>query len=68
MNDLKGKKVYVRDAFACADPSYKTTIRVITETAYQNLFSNNLLEIKSQIFFLLQTLHSFLLYQRSVIS
>ncbi|MEE1884624.1 phosphoenolpyruvate carboxykinase (ATP) [Pedobacter flavus] len=39
---LHGKKVYVRDAFACADPSYKTTIRVITETAYQNLFSNNL--------------------------
>lgn len=39
---LAGKKVYVRDAYACADANYKTTIRVITETAYQNLFSNNL--------------------------
>ncbi len=39
---LQGKKVYVRDAFACADPAYRTTIRVVTETAYQNLFANNL--------------------------
>lgn len=39
---LAGKRVYVRDAYACADPAYRTTIRVITETAYQNLFSNNL--------------------------
>lgn len=33
---------YVRDAYACADEEYKTTIRVVTETAYQNLFANNL--------------------------
>lgn len=39
---LNERKYYVRDAYACADESYKTTIRVITETAYQNLFANNL--------------------------
>ena len=33
---------YVRDAYACADPDYRTTIRVITETAYQNLFADHL--------------------------
>lgn len=36
------KKYYVRDAYACADDAYRTTIRVVTETAYQSLFSNNL--------------------------
>ena len=39
---LNGKKFYVRDAYACADSNYKIGIRVITETAYQNLFANNL--------------------------
>lgn len=39
---LNAHKIYVRDAFACADPSYRTSIRVITGTAYQNLFANNL--------------------------
>ena len=39
---LNQKKYYVRDAYACADDSYRTTIRVVTETAYQNLFANNL--------------------------
>lgn len=39
---LNQRKFYVRDAYACADPAYKTNIRVITETAYQNLFANNL--------------------------
>lgn len=41
-NYLSDKKVYVRDAFACADKNYAISIRVITETAYQNLFANNL--------------------------
>lgn len=41
-NYLKDKKIYVRDAFACADPDYSISIRVVTETAYQNLFANNL--------------------------
>ncbi|TDO20073.1 phosphoenolpyruvate carboxykinase (ATP) [Pedobacter duraquae] len=39
---LNGKKFYVRDAYACADSNYKIGIRVITETAYQSLFANNL--------------------------
>lgn len=39
---LSERKYYVRDAAACADPDYKINIRVITETAYQNLFAHNL--------------------------
>lgn len=39
---LSNKQIYVRDAYACADVNYKTTIRVITENAFQNLFANNL--------------------------
>lgn len=39
---LSDKQVYVRDAYACADADYKTTIRVVTENAFQNLFANNL--------------------------
>ncbi|PST84821.1 phosphoenolpyruvate carboxykinase (ATP) [Pedobacter yulinensis] len=39
---LENKPVFVRDAFACADPAYRLGIRVITETAYQNLFAYNL--------------------------
>ncbi len=37
-----GKKVYIRDAYACADPRYKLNIKVVNETAYHNLFCNNL--------------------------
>jgi phosphoenolpyruvate carboxykinase (ATP) len=39
---LSSKEIYVRDAYACADERYKTTIRVVTENAFQNLFANNL--------------------------
>ncbi|HEY1025468.1 MAG TPA: phosphoenolpyruvate carboxykinase (ATP) [Sphingobacteriaceae bacterium] len=39
---LSDKDIYVRDAFACADDQYRLGIRVVTETAYQNLFSYNL--------------------------
>ncbi|TCD11567.1 phosphoenolpyruvate carboxykinase (ATP) [Pedobacter frigidisoli] len=39
---LNDKKIYVRDCSACANPDYSISIRVITETAYQNLFANNL--------------------------
>jgi phosphoenolpyruvate carboxykinase (ATP) len=39
---LTDKEIYVRDAYACAAESYKMNIRVVTETAYQNLFANNL--------------------------
>jgi len=39
---LKGRKVYARDAYACADPQHRLNIRVITELAYSNLFCYNL--------------------------
>ncbi|WP_316832297.1 phosphoenolpyruvate carboxykinase (ATP) [Pedobacter aquatilis] len=39
---FNNRTVYVRDAEACANPDYAISIRVITETAYQNLFANNL--------------------------
>jgi len=43
MTDYFSRKViYVRDAKACANPDYAISVRVITETAYQNLFANNL--------------------------
>jgi phosphoenolpyruvate carboxykinase (ATP) len=41
-NYLVGKEIYVRDAFACAMPEYQLNIRVVTESAFQNLFANNL--------------------------
>jgi phosphoenolpyruvate carboxykinase (ATP) len=39
---LQGKDVYVQDCFAGADPVYRIPIRVITETAWHNLFARNL--------------------------
>ncbi|MCB0733343.1 MAG: phosphoenolpyruvate carboxykinase (ATP) [Flavobacteriales bacterium] len=38
----EGKRIYVRDAYACADENYRMNIGVVTESAYQNLFANNL--------------------------
>src|SRR6187401_3250527 len=39
---LQGKTIYVRDAYACADPKYRLNIRVVTESPWQNMFANNL--------------------------
>jgi phosphoenolpyruvate carboxykinase (ATP) len=39
---MKGKEVWVRDAYACADPQYRLNIRVINETPWANLFCNDL--------------------------
>jgi len=39
---LAGKEIFVRDAYACADPKYRANIRVVTEQAYHNIFANNL--------------------------
>jgi len=39
---LKDKEVWVRDAYACADPKYRLNIRVINEEPWANLFCNNL--------------------------
>ncbi len=42
LEHYKGKDLFIRDAYACADPRYRLNIKVVTETAYQNLFANNL--------------------------
>lgn len=39
---LSGKEVWVRDAYACADPKYRLNIRVVNETPWANLFCNDL--------------------------
>ncbi len=39
---LSGKEVFVRDCYACADPSYKTNIRVINEYPWSNMFVYNM--------------------------
>ncbi len=39
---LQGKDLYVQDCFAGADPEYRIPIRVVTETAWHNLFAHNL--------------------------
>jgi len=39
---LKNKKVYVRDAFAGADPQYRLNLRVINTHAWHNLFCHNM--------------------------
>ncbi|MBW1990166.1 MAG: phosphoenolpyruvate carboxykinase (ATP) [Deltaproteobacteria bacterium] len=39
---LQGKEIYIQDCWAGADPDYRVPIRVITETAWHNLFARNL--------------------------
>ncbi|MBE9665158.1 phosphoenolpyruvate carboxykinase (ATP) [Mucilaginibacter boryungensis] len=39
---LSSKEIFVRDACACSNEKYHLDIRVITETAYQNLFVHHL--------------------------
>jgi phosphoenolpyruvate carboxykinase (ATP) len=39
---LSGKEIYVRDCYACADPKFRINIRVVTESAWANLFTNNM--------------------------
>ncbi|MDP9078104.1 MAG: phosphoenolpyruvate carboxykinase (ATP) [Bacteroidota bacterium] len=39
---LAGKDLFVRDSSACANEKYHIDIRVVTETAYQNLFVHHL--------------------------
>jgi phosphoenolpyruvate carboxykinase (ATP) len=43
LNYLNQKEeVWVRDAYACADPSYRLNIRVINENPWSNLFAYNM--------------------------
>lgn len=39
---LSGKELYVRDAYACADPAYRLNVLVVNETPWANLFCNDL--------------------------
>ena len=39
---LEGKELFISQSYACADPAYRLNIEVVTETAYQNVFANNL--------------------------
>jgi len=39
---VQGKELWVRDVSACADPAYRTNVRVITETPWANLFADNM--------------------------
>ena len=48
IHHLSNKEVYVRDAYACALPEYRLNIRVVTESAFQNLFAYNLFQRPSK--------------------
>ncbi|MBV9987494.1 MAG: phosphoenolpyruvate carboxykinase (ATP) [Chitinophagaceae bacterium] len=37
-----GEEVWVRDAYACADPAYRLNIRVVNENPWSNLFVHNM--------------------------
>lgn len=39
---LSGKEIYVRDAYVCADPKYKTNVRTVTELPWSNMFTYNM--------------------------
>lgn len=39
---IEGKDLFIQDCYAGADPQYRLPIRVITEQAWQSLFSRNL--------------------------
>ena len=39
---LRGKKVFVQDCYAGADPRYRLPVRVVTEFAWHSLFARNM--------------------------
>ncbi len=39
---LSGKEIYVRDAYACADPTYRLNLRAVTELPWMNMFVYNM--------------------------
>ncbi|NOZ27515.1 MAG: phosphoenolpyruvate carboxykinase [Chloroflexi bacterium] len=45
---LQGKDLFVQDCFVGADPRYRRPIRVITETAWHNLFARNMFILPSR--------------------
>ncbi len=44
LKHYRRKELFIRDAFVCSDLDYQMSIKVVTETAYQNLFANNLFQ------------------------
>lgn len=40
---FRGRSIFVFDGWACADPAYRTGVRLITENAWQMLFARSLL-------------------------
>ncbi|RME81841.1 MAG: phosphoenolpyruvate carboxykinase [Caldilineae bacterium] len=42
MTYLEGRQVFIQDCYAGADPDYRLPIRVVTETAWHNLFVRNM--------------------------
>jgi len=39
---FNGREFYIRDAYVCSDPRYRTNLRVITEYSWSNLFAYNM--------------------------
>ncbi len=46
---LRGRPLYVLDAYVGADPRYRLPIRVIAESAWQSLFSRNLFIVPDEL-------------------
>lgn len=42
LNYFEGKEVYVKDAYACADPRYRLNVRVISELPWGAMFAGNM--------------------------
>lgn len=46
---IQNKDIYIQDCFAGADAEYRLPIRIITETAWHNLFARNMfIQVKSK--------------------
>ena len=39
---LSQKELFIRDSFACSDPKYRTSIRIINEYPWSNYFAHNM--------------------------
>lgn len=39
---LERQELFIKEAYACANPKYRLNIRVVTETPWQSLFAHNL--------------------------
>jgi len=39
---LKNKEIWVRDCYACTDPTFRMNIRIVNENPWSNLFAHNM--------------------------